>query len=155
MALLGSFILFLSLLGQTGPATAVGDEPFSSAELLKLKKRDSVESRIKIYREASIRIQKNLQQSAAKEEFETVSDALKTWILLLTKSLEDIETNLKAKKKPISLINYEIHVRKAISSIQGYKLKAPADQQDDYDSCIAQAESVRKKFVEILFQLKS
>jgi hypothetical protein len=155
MAVLGSFILILCMLTQTGPAPAFGDGLFSPAELLQLRKGDSLEHRIKIYRAASMRIQKNLQQSVAKEEFETVPDALKTWILLLTKSLEDVETNLKAKKKPISLINYEIHVRKAISDMQGYKLKAPTDQQDAFNSCIAQAESVHKKFVEILFRLKS
>jgi hypothetical protein len=155
MALLGSFILILNLLCQTGSVPAYGDDIFSPEEIRQLQKGDSVENRIKIYQAASVRIQKNLQQSVAKEEFKMVPDTLKTWTLLLAKSLEDIETNLKAQKKPRSLINYEIHVRKAIVNTKGHKIKAPADQQDAFNSGIAQAESVHKKFVEILFQLKS
>jgi hypothetical protein len=155
MALLGSFFLILSLLCRTCPAPAYGDGIFSPEEMRRLQKEDSVENRIKIYQEASERIQKDLHQSAAKEEFKTVPDKLKTWTLLLANSLEDIETNLKAKKKPRSLINYEIHVRKAIGNTESYKIKAPADQEDAFNSCIAQAENVHKKFVEILFQLKS
>ena len=155
MALLGSFILILNLLSQTSSVPAHGDDIFSPEEIRQLKKGNSVEHRIKIYQAASERIQKSLQQSAAKEEFKIVPDTLKTWTLLLANSLEDIETNLKAKKKPRSLINYEIHVRKAIVNMKGYKIKAPADQQDAFISCIDHAESVHKKFVEILFQLKS
>jgi hypothetical protein len=155
MAFLGSFILILSLLCQTSPAPAYPDDFFSGAELLKLKKEDSVEKRIKTYQAASERIQKNLQQSAAKEEFNAVPDTLKNWTRLLDESLADIETNLKAKNKPRSLIKYEIHVRKAIVNMKNYKIKAPADQQDAFASCMAQAESVHKKFVEILFRLKS
>jgi hypothetical protein len=155
MAILGSFILFLNLLCQTSPDLVYADDIFSPAEIGQLQKGNSVEHRIKIYQAASVRIQKSLQQSVAKEEFKIVPDTLKTWTLLLAKSLEDIEANLKAKNKPPSLINYEIHVRKAIGNTKGYKIKAPADQQDAFDSHIAQAESVHKKFVEILFRLKS
>jgi hypothetical protein len=155
MVLPGSFILILNLLCQTGSVPAHGNDIFSPTEIRQLEKRDSVEPRIKIYQEASVRIQKSLQESAAKEEFKTTPDTLKIWTLLLAKSLEDIETNLKAKNKPRSLINYEIHVRKAIVHTKGYKIRAPADQQDAFNSCIAQAESVHQKFVEILFRLKS
>jgi hypothetical protein len=155
MARLGSFIIILNLLCPTISIPACGDDIFSSEEMRQLQKGDSVEHRIKIYQAASERIQQNLQQSVAKEEFKIIPDTLKTWTLLLTKSLEDIETNLKTKTKPRSLINYEIHVRKAIGSTEGYKLKAPADQQDAFNSCISQANSAHKKFVEILFRLKS
>jgi hypothetical protein len=155
MALLGSFILILNLLFPTSSVPAFGGDIFSPEEIRQLKKGDSVEHRTKIYQTASARIQKTLQQSVAKEEFPIIPDTLKTWMLLLAKSLEDIETNLKAKNKPRSLINYEIHVRKAIVNMKSYKIKAPADQQDAFDSCIAQAESVHKKFVEVLFRLKS
>jgi hypothetical protein len=155
MTLLGSFILILTLLCRTSSDPVYADAIFSPAEIDQLQKGDSVEHRIKIYQAASVRIQKSLQQSVDKEEFKTVPDTLETWTLLLAKSLEDIEMNLKAKNKPRSLINYEIQARKAIGNMKGYKIKAPADQQDAFNSCIVQAESVHKKFVEILFKLKS
>jgi hypothetical protein len=155
MALLGSLIFVLNLLCQTSSNPVYTDNLFSPAEIRQLQKGDSVGPRIKIYQAASIRIERSLQQSVAKEDFKAIPDTLKTWTLLLNKSLEDIETNLKAKNKPLSLINYEIHVRKAIGNTKGFKIKAPADQQDAFDSYIAQAENVHKKFVEILFRLKS
>jgi hypothetical protein len=155
MVLFGSFVLILNMLCQAGLVSVDQDTVFSPAEKTQLTMENSVERRIKIYQSASVRIQKNMHQSVAKEDFQTIPDDLKTWISLLVKSLEDIENNLKSKKKPRSLINYEIHVRKAISDLQGIKIKAPAEQQDDFDSCIAQAASIRKKFVEILFKLKS
>jgi hypothetical protein len=155
MALLGSFILILNLLCGTSSVPVQGDDIFSTEEIRQLQKKDSVDGRIKIYQAASVRIQKNVQQSVTKDEFNAVPDMLKIWTLLLARSLEDIETNLKAKTKPRSLINYEIQVRKAIVSTESYKIKAPADQQDAFDNCIAQAESAHKKFVEILFRLKS
>jgi hypothetical protein len=155
MVALGSLVLILNLLCLTGSTPSYGTDIFSADEILKLKKEDSVERRAKIYQSASVRIQKNLQQSADKEEFKIVPDLLKTWNLLLSKSIEDIETNLKAKHKPRSLIDYEIHVRKAIGDVKGYKIKAPADYEDAFNSCIAQAESAHKKLVDMLFQLKS
>jgi hypothetical protein len=155
MAILGSFILILTMLCQSGPIPANEDDIFSATEISRLKTENSVELRIKIYQAASMRTHKNLQQSVSKEEFETVPETLKIWASLLAQSLEDVETNLKAKKKPRNLISYEIHLRKAISSMQSCKIKAPADQQDAFDSWLAQTESIRKKFVEILFNLKS
>jgi hypothetical protein len=155
MILLGSFVLFLNVLCQTGSVPADGDAIFSPAEQARLKIENSVERRIKIYQAASVRIQRDLQLSVAKDDYATVSAALKVWVSLLAKSLEDVENNLQSKKKPRSLINYEIHVRKTIGDVQSYKIKAPADQQDSFDSCITQAESIRKKLVEILFKLKS
>ena len=155
MVLLGSFVLILSLLGQTSSTPVYRNDIFNSEELLKLQKEDSIEKRIKVYQEASERVQKTLEQSVAKEEFDTVPDRLGTWTLLLAESLTDIETNLKAKKKPRDLIKYEIHVRKAIGDMEGYKLKAPVDQQEAFRSCIDQAERIHKKFVELLFRLNS
>jgi hypothetical protein len=155
MLLLGLFVLILNLMCQTSPAPANGNHIFSSEETLKLQKANSVKNRIKIYQAASARIQKNLQQSVSKEEFETVPGALKIWISLLARSLEDIETNLKTKKKPRYLINYEIHLRKAIGDMQGHKIKAPTGQMEAFDSCITQAKNVHKKLVEMLFQLNS
>ena len=79
-------------------------------------------------------------------------DALKLWVALLSGSLEDIEANLKTNKKSKALIRYEIQVRKANATFQGYKAKAPVDQQDVLDEQIAGAEKIRKKFVDIIFR---
>jgi len=122
------------------------------AEKVQMQKANSIDRRIKVYEAASKRIQQTLHDCVAKQEFEQVPDTLKLWTSLLAKSLEDIEANLKSKKKSRNLINYEIQVRKAIADTQGYKIRAPVEQQDDFDSCLAQAETIRKKLVEILFR---
>jgi len=155
MGFLTSLLLILMLLGQAVPLFVGADDVFSPKEKAKLLRETSIDGRTKVYREASIRIQKGLHQSISKKEIAGVPDTLKIWNTLLAKSLEDIESNLKAKKKPRSLINYEIQVRKAIVDIQNYKITAPVDQQNAYDACLADAERVRKRFVEILFALKS
>ena len=95
---------------------------------------------------ASRRLQESIEAAAAKDDFQTVSENLKLWTALLSKSLKDIEPNLKAKKKSRALISYEIQVRKSIADTGNIKIKAPVDQQDLFDSCISQAEAVRGKF---------
>jgi hypothetical protein len=155
MGILASFALILGMMSQAVAVPADWGDVLSFEEQAKISREKSVDGRTKIYRAASIRIQKNLQQFVSKKEFESVPDTLKLWTTLLAKSLEDIETNLQAKKKPRSLINYEIQIRKTIVDIQGYKIAAPVDQQDAFDSCLAEAEKVRKRFVNILFELKS
>jgi hypothetical protein len=155
MAIMGLWILILSLGGQTGAIPACEDALFSPEEKVELQKAKSVEDRVKIYHSASMRIQKRLQDSVAKEEFGPVPEMLKAWTQLLQKSLEDLESNLKTKKKPRSLIRYEIQVRKAIVDTGGYKLKASPDLQDAFDACLAPAEGVHKKIVEMLFRLTS
>jgi len=153
MALLGSLLVVLNMLCQAGVPLANADDIFSSAEKAELgMAAGSIEHRIKIYDAASVRIQHDLQLSVQKNDFDAVPGALKTWISALSKSLEDIEANLKAKKKSRNLIGYEIQVRKAIADTEGLKIKAPVDQQEAFDSCLAQAETIRKKFVDILFR---
>jgi hypothetical protein len=125
---------------------------FLPSEKAQIKQADTVERRIKVYEAASKRIQQSLEAAIAKDNFHAVPDNLQLWTSLLAKSLEDIEANLKAKKKPRALIRYEIQVRKSISRTESLKIRAPVDQQDIFDSCIAQAERVRKRFVEILFR---
>jgi hypothetical protein len=139
------------MLVQAGGVVSAGDI-FSPAEKAQMEKANSIERRIKVYLAASKRIQQALQTAVLKEEFGSVPDELKQWTLLLAKSLEDIEANLKSQKRSRSLISYEIQVRKAIADTQGLKIRAPMDQQDAFDSCLDQAETIRKKFVEILFK---
>ncbi len=148
-----SFILCMLLQAGSIVPASFPDDVLSAAEKLQIEKEvNNVDHRIKIYQSASSRIQKDLQQSVVKDEFQTVPDNLKKWVLLLSSSLKDIESNLKAKKKSRALINYEIQVRKAIANTQEYKMRAPVELQDIFESSLGQAEAVRKKFVEILFE---
>ncbi len=144
-------VLFLSLSQAVAPSATTG-EIFIPSEKAKLENETNLDRRIKVYEAASKRMQQSLEAAVSKEDFQTVPDTLKLWISLLSKSLEDIEANLKTKKKSRALIDYEIQVRKSIANTQNYKIRAPVDQQDVFDSSLAQAETVRKRFVEILFR---
>ena len=146
------FALFLAFFLQAGDIPAVAGDVFTSAEKAQIENANNVERRIKVYESASRRLQQTLETAVAKDEFQTVPENLKLWITLLSKSLEDIEANLKSKKKSTALIKYEIQVRKSIANSTSLKIKAPIEQQDLFDSCLAEAEKVREKFVEILFQ---
>jgi len=145
------FALLLAFFFQAGDVPPVAGEVFNSAEKAQLENAKNIEQRIKVYTAASRRIQQTLETSVDKEDFRTVPENLTLWIALLSKSLEDIEANLKSKKKSGALIKYEIQLRKSIANTASLKIKAPVDQQDLFDSCISQAETVRRKFVAILF----
>lgn len=136
---------------QAGDVPPVAGEVFNSAEKAQLENAKNIEQRIKVYTAASRRIQQTLEASVDKEDFRTVPENLTLWIALLSKSLEDVEANLKSKKKSGALIKYEIQLRKSITNTTSLKIRAPVDQQDLFDSCISQAETVRRKFVAILF----
>ncbi len=128
------------------------DSALNSEEILKIQKEKNIDGRIKIYIKASERIQKSIGAASAKNNFQTVPGDLKSWTSLLAESLRDIEANLKSKKKSKSLIRFETHVRKAIFNSQSYKMKAPVEQQDIFQSCLDQAEKIRIRFVDILFK---
>jgi len=148
---IGPFALLLAFFFQAGDVPPVAGEVFNSAEKAQLENAKNIEQRIKVYTAASRRIQQTLEASVDKEDFRTVPENLTLWIALLSKSLEDVEANLKSKKKPGALIKYEIQLRKSITNTTSLKIRAPVDQQDLFDSCISQAETVRRKFVAILF----
>lgn len=148
---IGPFALLLAFFFQAGDVPPVAGEVFNSAEKAQLENAKNIEQRIKVYTAASRRIQQTLEASVDKEDFRTVPENLTLWIALLSKSLEDIEANLKSKKKSGALIKYEIQLRKSITNTTSLKIRAPVDQQDLFDSCISQAETVRRKFVAILF----
>jgi len=137
---------------QAGTAPPASGEIFNAKEKARIEKSDKVDGRIKVYEAASKRIQQTLEDAIKKDDFQTFPDNLKLWMSLLLNSLEDIEANLKSKKKSRALINYEIQVRKSIASMEKLKIRVPLDQQDLMDSCLEQAEKVRKRFVEILFR---
>ena len=140
------------VLGLLLQAPSVPDGVLSASEKTQFEKEANVEHRIKIYGAAARRIQKELEESVAKEEFPLVPDTLKKWVALLEASSKDIESNLRAKNKSRPLISYEIQVRKAISSTQAYRIRAPMEQQDVFGASLEAAETARKKLVEILFR---
>jgi hypothetical protein len=155
MSMLGLLGFILSMFLQSGSVPSFSPGILNSDEKSKIDKASRIERRIKIYETASNRIHRTIQESVSKEEFQAVPGNLKIWTSLLSESLKDIEINLDTKKKSRALINYEIQLRKAITTTKGLKIRAPVDQQDIFDSHIAQAETIRKRFVQLLFQLRS
>ncbi len=151
MVFLAALSLAFNMAVQSERIPSFDDDVLSSGEKIQMEKADSVDRRIKIYTEASKRIQKNLQEAVSVNNFLFVPAYLKKWTRLLVRSLEDIEANLKPEKKNKNLIKYEIQVRKSLEAIRDYRMQAPVEQQDAFDSCLARAESVRKKFVEKIF----
>lgn len=153
MALLESLFLSLNLLVQmagTAPTTIEAFTPGEKSQL-SLSSR-SLNSRIKIYDEAALRIQRDLQETLKREQYEQVPDILIAWVSLLQTSISDIEADSKANKKSKQFRKFEIHIRKTIKDLPNMKLKAPYEQHDAFDSCIANAETIRKKMIDILFK---
>lgn len=148
--LLPIFLALNMFLQVATPAVEPGD-PLNVAERAQIRAEQNVEQRIKIYHRVSKRLQTSFEKAAAGDDFQAAPEFLKSWTALLSESLKDIETNLK-KKKSGPLRKFEIQVRKALSSAQNLKLKAPYEQQDLFESRLAEAEAVRKRFVEILFR---
>jgi hypothetical protein len=152
MALMESLFLILNLLVQIAAASPAAVEVFTPKEKSQLSLSRSLNGRIKIYDEAALRIMEDLQENLKKEQFETVPDVLTTWVALLQISISDIETDGRANKKSKQLRKFEIHIRKAIKDLPDIKLKVPFEQHDAFDSCIAKAEIIRKKMIDILFK---
>jgi hypothetical protein len=151
MIFLRFLALALSVIIQGGSVPSFEGGILNPKEKTQLEKANSVDRRIKVYTAATKRIDKSLREAVSKGQFETVAADLKLWTSLLSKSLEDIEANLKSKKKSRDLIKYEIQVRKTLSNLQDYRIQAPIEQQEEFDSCLAEAEAIRQKFVDILF----
>ncbi len=150
MLVLLSFALSGFLQGDSLPL--LQGDVLTAAEKARLSRAQKVEDRIKVYESASKRMQQSIGAAARNLDFSNVSNTLKLWGALLSGSLQDIEANLKVKKKPKPLIRYEIQVRKAIADFKGYKTKAPVEQQDAIDEQLTLAENIRNRFVEIIFR---
>ena len=114
------------------------------------KERD-INDRIKIYTNASKRIQERMAKSVSKGQFQFVPRDLELWMALLENSHRDIEASINPEKKSKNLIKFEIQVRKSLDDMQDHKIRAPLDQHEAFDACLSQAETIRKKFVEIIF----
>jgi hypothetical protein len=145
-------LFFLSLFVQAGGASPPAVESFSIEEKARLAASIAINGRISIYNKASQRIQTDLQEAIHQDHFEIVPDILTAWSSLLQTSIADIETDGKSNKKSKELRKFEIRIRKDIKDLADMKLKAPYNQQDIFESCIAKAETIRKKIIDILFK---
>jgi hypothetical protein len=151
-SVLPALALVLWLQGSPPSALPPGDACITPEENRKLSATENIEGRIKIYRQISERLHRAVESTISKQEFDVIPAMLHCWKDRLTASLKDIEAKVNRQKKSGALIDYEIQVRKSIFYVSDARLKAPYTQQDDFDSWIAQAELVRQKFVDILFQ---
>jgi hypothetical protein len=148
---LWTIILIFGLMMQVGAQSLSTDNGLTAAEQAALRREKNVDGRIKIYDRASARWSKDLEAQTLKDDFQAVPDTLKAWRQLLELAVKDIDQNASRKKKSRDLIRCEIQLRKQISNVQGIKIRAPLDQQSDFDAWLGRAEEVRKKFVEIIF----
>jgi hypothetical protein len=152
MSPLGLLSLALYAFLQALSVPLLRSDALNAEEKARLSAAQKLNGRIKVYHDASRRMQQSVHAAVSGDDFSGVPVALKLWGSLLSGSLEDIEANLKAKKKSTALIRYEIQVRKAIKEFRGYKARAPVDQQDEIESQLANAEKIRKRFIDIIFQ---
>jgi hypothetical protein len=144
--------LFFVVLAQAADIPPLLEDILDPGERIRLEHASNIDRRIKVYDSVSKRIQKDIRGAVSKDEYETVPENLRQWIVLLSVSLKDIEQNLKGRKKPKSLKNYEIHVRKAISDAENFRISAPLNQQDAIKSYLNSAEDVRKRIMDLLFE---
>jgi hypothetical protein len=154
MSILWPFILILSVFLQNGSVSDFPTGTFTEKETRKIEKEsDDIDGRIDVYRNASIRMQKELKETVSKDGFQDVPGHIQLWTSLVTESLKDIEFNIDPKKKKSkALIKYEIHVRQTINDLRELQIRAPYEQQQIFDSCIERANAARGKMVDILFQ---
>ena len=146
-----TLILVLGFLIQADWVSSFEGDIFTAKEIKKLEKERDINDRMKIYTDASKRIQKRVNRAASRGQFQSIPDDLTLWTTLLTNSFEDIRASIDPEKKYKNLIKFEIQVRKSLDDLQDNKIKAPLDQHDVFDACLEQAEAIRKKFVELIF----
>ena len=143
--------LVFSLTAQSAGTLAPAAEGLTAAEKERLAREQKLDNRIKIYETASKRLLKSLETAVLKEQYDSDLPILRAWTGLLNTAFADIDKNASRKKKSKALIRLEIQLRKALADVQEYKIRAPIDQQDAFDSFLARSEEIRKKFVGILF----
>jgi hypothetical protein len=146
------FALAVLLFLQTATDLSFTEGILNPKEKGQLARAVNVEQRIKVYTAASSRIQQTLHGMAADGDFARITDSLNLWNTMLSGSLQDIEANLKTKKKSRALIRYEIQVRKLLTEVQEYKISIPAADEETFKSLLAQADKTRKQFVDIIFK---
>lgn len=146
-----ALILALGISLQANWVSSFEGDIFTAKEVEKLEKEKDINDRIKIYTDASERIQEKLNKAVSRGQFQSVPEDLALWTDLLTNSYEDIKASIDPDKKSRNLIKFEIQVRRSLDDLQDNKIKAPLDQHDAFDACLTEAETIRKRFVEIIF----
>lgn len=144
---------FLAVLLQPGglPAGPMPDG-FSSFERSRLAAAQNIEKRIKIYTDLSDDRRRTIEKAVAEQNFEAITLALKSWGEVLDYSLADIQSNAGGKSKSKALKNYEIHLRKAISTVGGLRTKGGSYEQfQQFEAWLNHAGEIQKKLVAILF----
>jgi hypothetical protein len=136
----------------SAPGQGSATECLTAAEKKRLSEEGKVDGRIKVYRDVSERFHQAVIGAVAKRNLDDLPVLVACWRDLLAMSSKDIEANINRKKKSGALINYEIQLRKSIVDMNDARLKAPVEKQEDFDSWLSQAKTVREKFVDILFQ---
>lgn len=155
MSQLIAFLLTVTLILQPGVTRLAGAgiaDPFSPPERAQLRQEKKVDGRIKVYDAASQRLLKSVGARIKEENRDGLTAALSDWSRVLGEALEDVELSVQPGKKPKALIRFEIQLRKAISELEGLKMNSGVETFDLLGSWIAQAEEVRSRFVDILFQ---
>jgi hypothetical protein len=140
------------LQGSNPPPAGTSADCITAVEERRLSAEGKIDNRIKIYREISVRLHKAVETAVARKNFQEIPALLECWKERLTASLKDVQANINRKKKSGALKDYEIQVRKSILDMEDARLKAPYQQQDDFESWIDQAKMVNEKFLDILFQ---
>jgi hypothetical protein len=140
MSILWPFILILSVFLQYGSVSNFPTGTFTEKEAKKIEKEsEDLDGRIDVYRNASIRMQKELKETVSKDGFQDIPGRIQLWTSLVTESLK-------------ALIKYEIHVRQTINDLRELQLRAPYEHQKIFDICIERANNARGQMVDILFQ---
>ncbi len=129
----------------------IPEDGLNPTEKAQLEKEEKIDNRIKIYEGASTRWHGAIRRGVSTNDYNGIPEIMKAWTSLLTASLKDIDEHMQRKKKSRALIQYEIQLRKEITEMQDFKLKAPLELQEDFEQWMANAEDVHKKFVDILF----
>ncbi len=145
--------LMLAILLQTGglPGGPMPDG-FSSFERSRLAAAQNVEKRIRIYTDLSEDRRRSVEKAVAEQDFDAISLILRSWREVLDYSLADIQENAGQKSKSKALKNYEIQLRKAISTVGDLKTKGGSlEQFEQFESWLTHAGEVQKKLVAILF----
>ncbi len=154
--ILHSIVFLLSLAiwfqGVAAPSSVATADCLTAVEKNRLSREQNINSRIKIYREVSERLHKAMLGTVATQDTSSVPPLLNCWREHLTASLKDIEASIDRKKRSGALIDFEIQLRKSIGDVNDARLRAPVEQNSEYQDWLGEANRVREQFVDIIFQ---
>jgi hypothetical protein len=147
-------VLIANLVSQAGAILPAPDSGLLPQERSQLQKEQAAEKRAKIYLKAFERLHQVYDAKVAQKDFAGVPPVLDRCMNLLAASSQDINSSAGWKKKSKVLINYEIQLRESINEVDDYRIKAPVEQLDYLESWTAQAEQIRRKFMDLIFDGK-